>query len=305
MLGRHHHVGGAEKRIGPGREDPDVGLMPIDVKADLRANALADPVGLQLPDRIGPVHLLEIIEQSLGVFRDAKHPLPHRLANHRMPAALAQAPDHFLVGQHRTQRGAPVHRHVRLVGQPVLVDEATLLVLAQTLRNGQFVNGPGLLLIFIEIAIEKLQEDPLRPLVILVVRRGDFAIPIVAESQRFGLPAHVGDVIAGRLLRVRSGLDGMLLGGQPERIPAERMQDVEPFHALVAGHDIAGGVSLRVPDVQPLAAGIGKHIQDVVLRPGGVAVLRTERPVLRPIALPLPLNLTKIVTAFSFFHTLR
>jgi hypothetical protein len=33
---------------------------------------------------------------------------------------------------------------------------------------------------------------------------------------------------------VDAGLDRVLLGGQPERVPAHRVQDVEPLHALVA-----------------------------------------------------------------------
>ena len=38
-----------------------------------------------------------------------------------MPAALAHPADDLLVGQHGTQRGAPIHRRFELIGQPVLV----------------------------------------------------------------------------------------------------------------------------------------------------------------------------------------
>ena len=37
------------------------------------------------------------------------------------PPRSRLAVDHFLVGQHRAQRRAPVHRHLGLVRQPVVV----------------------------------------------------------------------------------------------------------------------------------------------------------------------------------------
>ena len=69
-----------------------------------------------------------------------------------MAAPLADAPDHFLVRQHGPQGRAPVHRHIRLVGQPVVVDELPLLVLAQALRDRQLLDRLGLLLGLIEVA---------------------------------------------------------------------------------------------------------------------------------------------------------
>ena len=62
-----------------------------------------------------------------------------------------------------------------------------------------------------------------------------------------------------------AGLDGVLLGGQAEGVPAHRMQHVEAAGAAVAGEDVRGGVTLRMPDVQARAAGIGEHVQDVML----------------------------------------
>ncbi len=69
-----------------------------------------------------------------------------------------------------------------------------------------------------------------------------------------------------------AGLDGVLLGGQAEGIPAHRMQHVEAAHPLVAGEDVGGGVAFRVADVQARAARVGEHVEDVELRLRGIEV---------------------------------
>ena len=63
-----------------------------------------------------------------------------------------------------------------------------------------------------------------------------------------------------------AGLDGVLLGGQAERIPAHRMQHVETLRAFVARENIRGGVTFRMPDVQARAARIRKHVENVKFR---------------------------------------
>ena len=83
--------------------------------------------------------------------------------------------------------------------------------------------------------------------------------------------------------RVRAGLDGVLLGGQAEGVPAHRVQHVEAAHPLVAGQDVGGGVALGMADVQAGAAGVGEHVEDVVLRLVG-DVRRAEGPVLQPVS---------------------
>ena len=74
-----------------------------------------------------------------------------------------------------------------------------------------------------------------------------------------------------------AGLDGVLLGGQAEGVPADRMQDVVAERAAIAGQNVRGGVAFRVPDMQPRAGRVGEHVEDVelgqLLRPGlGVAL---------------------------------
>ena len=101
MLGRQHHVRGAEQRVGARGEDAD--LAPGDrrrlVNVDLRALAAADPVALHGHRRLGPVERRQILEQAVGVARDAQHPLPHVLALDGDAAALAAPLADLLVGE--------------------------------------------------------------------------------------------------------------------------------------------------------------------------------------------------------------
>jgi hypothetical protein len=117
-----------------------------------------------------------------------------------------------------------------------------------------------------------LQEDPLRPAHVFGIGGGDFAVPIVGEAERFELAAEVLDVGGGGDRRVLAGLDGVLLGGQAERVVAHRVEHVVAGHALVAADDVGGGVTFRVADVQAGAARVGKHVEHVVFRLGGIEV---------------------------------
>jgi hypothetical protein len=114
--------------------------------------------------------------------------------------------------------------------------------------------------------VVELQENPLRPLEIIRVGRGEFARPVVAEAEAFDLALERGDVFLGRLARMLAGLDGVLLGGQAERVPAHRMQHVEALRAFVARQNVRGGVAFGMPDVQARAARIRKHVEDVKFR---------------------------------------
>ena len=116
VLGRQHHVGGAEQRVRPGGEDADACVAarrsaPIrNCKVHLRAFAAADPVPLHFLERIAPVDGVEVLQQPLGVGGDAQHPLAHRLADDREAADLALAVHDLLVGQHGAELLAPPDR---------------------------------------------------------------------------------------------------------------------------------------------------------------------------------------------------
>ena len=234
VLWRKHHVRRAEKRVAAGGVDGYlfVGASAAcqDTKVNQRAGGLADPVALHLLDALGPVERVEIPEKPLGVLGDLEHPLAHGLPDDRMVAALGPAVDHFFVRKYRAKRGAPIDRHLCDIGKPLLVE---------------------------------LLEDPLRPAVVLGIGRVDLAVPVVAEAERANLLAETVDVLLRRYRGMGACLDGVLLGGKAERVPAHRMKDVEPLHPLVAAEDVRRGISLGMADVQPCARRIREHVEAV------------------------------------------
>ena len=125
VLGREHHVGGAEERVGPGGEHVDLDVVVLlDRERDLGADAAPDPVALHELDRLGPVEQVEVGEQPLGVRGDAQHPLLQRALEHGMVAALAAAVGgDLLVGEHGAERRAPVDRRLVEVREAVRVDD--------------------------------------------------------------------------------------------------------------------------------------------------------------------------------------
>jgi hypothetical protein len=95
--------------------------------------------------------------------------------------ALGEAVNDLLVGEDSPERGAPVDRHVGAVR---------------------------------EAAVEELEEDPLRPLVVARVGGRDLALPVVREAERLELAAEAVDVGGGRDRGVRARLRGGSAAGE-------------------------------------------------------------------------------------------
>ena len=117
--------------------------------------------------------------------------------------------------------------------------------------------------------VEDLQEDPLRPPIERDVGGGHRAAGIVPEPEAVQLAPVVGDVRLGRDAGVLAGLHGVLLRGQTERVVAHGVQHVVAGHAQVARVDVGTDEAERVPNMQPVAARIGKHVEHEHLRPLG------------------------------------
>ncbi len=280
MLGRQHHVGGAEQGVRSGGEDGD-GLV-AQREVDARALAAADPVPLLQLDGLGPVQRVQVVDQPVGVGGDPHVPLAQPGLEDGEVAALGPAVGgDLLVGQYGAQPGAPVHRRVRGVRQPVLVQRVGPLGRGQSgpgaaagdltgavLEGGdQLGDRPGLLRVGVVPGVVDLQEDPLGPLVVVRVDRGERPALVVAQAQPAQLDLHVLDVGLGRDARVRAGLHGVLLGRQAEGVEAQGVQDVVAGHPLVAGEDVGGDVPERVSDVQARTGGVREHVHDELLGP--------------------------------------
>ena len=306
MFGSEHHVRRAKEGVGARREDANflcfarrrTAARRSQRKINFGALATADPVALHLLDRIRPLHLLQIIQQALGVSGDAQHPLPQRHAHHVMAAALRFAVYHLFVGQHSSQGGAPVHRHFGLVGQAlaVLVEANRLLaLLLHGLRDRQLGDRPAALPGGVVPGVKELQENPLCPFEIVRICRIDFPIPVVAEAQHLDLATKLSDVLPGSFAGMRAGvLNRVLLRGQAKGVPAHRVQHIVAAHPAVAHQDVGRRVTFGVADVQARPRGVRKHIEDVEL--GLVrCVGRTEGLVHFPEALPPWLDLLGLI----------
>ncbi len=200
---------------------------------DFGALGPADPVGLHDPDRLGPFDAGEV-EQLVGVLRGAQVPLVQLAlldARAAAPAVAVRALD--LLARQRPVVGAPVDRRLGAVGEP---------------------------------GLEEPQEDPLVPAVVVGVAGDDLALPVERGAHRAQLAPHVVDVLQRPRARVDLVLDRGVLGRQPERVEADRQEDVLAVHAVEAGQRVGRGLDVPVPDVQ-VARRVRVHRQQVVLGP--------------------------------------
>ena len=175
----------------------------------------------------------------------------------------------------------------------------------------QFGDRAGPAELGIEPGVVDLQEDPLGPLVVVDVGGGEATPRVVAQPESSELAPEVDDVGLGAGARVGSGLDGVLLGGQPERIETQRVQHITAGHPEVAGVDVGRDVAERVPDMQTLTGRIGEHVLDEHLVDGQCRAVgggqRADRvghversaglPLLLPAALDVPGELGGVAVA--------
>ena len=327
VLGGDDHEGRAEQRVGARRVDVEGVEGGADrartghVEAHGRALRAADPVALHRAHLLGPIDRVEVVGEALTVGGDAHHPLAQVALEDRVVAALgATVRGDLFIRQNRAQAGAPVDGGLGHVGEAVGVDDLRLsraverVVVGAVLRanlaglklgdqlgnrTGRALGAVGGRRVGIEPRVEDLQEDPLRPVDVFDVGRRKGAARVVGQAHAAQLAAHIRDVLVRRDSRVLTGLDGVLLGGQAERIVAHRVQDVVALHAAVARERIGRDVTQRVTHVQALTRGVGEHVENEVGLAGGQrasqftrGVVRIERAQLLPAVLPLRLDLT-------------
>ena len=286
MFRREHHVGGAVKRVRSRGEYPD--FFVVDLKIDFRAFASADPISLEQLDSLRPIEAFKFINQSLRVSGNAQHPLPHRPPDDWKSADFAFAINHFFVRQNGAKLRTPVHQHIGNVS------EANFIRILAAISLDRL--GP--VRFRIEPRIINLEKDPLRPFEVTRIGGVDFTVPIIGETDPLQLRFEFRDVLAGGDGRMLAALDRVLLGRQPERVPAHRMEDIEPAHPFVTRDDVGGRIAFRMSDVQTGAARIRKHIEHVEFRLGRIEVFLArircvKNLALIPDGLPLGLNLVE------------
>ena len=260
MLRRNDHIGCTEQGVGTGGIDPE--LMPLrGFKIHLCAGGTTDPVSLLGLDALDVVHILQTVQQLLGILGDSQHPLGLFLPHHRRAAALAHALDYFLVGKHALAAGAPVHGHGRLIRQSVFVE---------------------------------LEENPLGPLIIIGVRGIDDPIPVEGIAQHMELTGKVLDILPGYDGRMDMVFDCKVLGGQTKGVEADGEQYVFALHALFPGNGVHCRVGTGMPYMQTCAGGVGKLHQCIeffLIR----AVFRGKHLAVSPDLLPFLFDGSKII----------
>ena len=150
-VGGDDHERGTEQGVRASGEHTDRLVAPIDAEVDVGALGSSDPVALHGEDAIGPVALepVHVVEQTLGVVGDLEVPLIELTLGDDGATTVAAAVLDLLVGQHGLVVGAPVGPRVLAVGQPLL---------------------------------EELQEEPLGPVVVLLVGGVQSLAPVEGDA---------------------------------------------------------------------------------------------------------------------------
>ena len=232
MLRGKNHICHAVERIGAGCENGEF-VARGGSKINFRAGGTADPVFLLCLHALGIIHEIEIVDEAIRIRGDFKHPLRLDFMHHRAAAAFTHAFHDFLIGKNTFAGGAPVDGHLFFIGETVL---------------------------------EELQENPLRPFVIIRVCGVDFTGPIKRNTQRADLLLKACNVLLRYLGRMHMVFDGIIFSGQAESVPTDRVEDIISLHSALSCDNIESRVRAWMAHVQSLTGGIRKFHQRVVLR---------------------------------------
>ena len=219
-----------------------------------------------------------------------------------MPAPFAQSINDFFVGQHGTQRRTPIHKRLALICQTIAVliqRDRVFALQGDFIRDRQLRDRASDLCFDVEPGVIKNYENLLSPANVGFVSCRDAAVPIVAEPQHLQLASELLDVAIRLHSRMFAGANRVLFGRQPERIEPHRMQDAVAAHPREPRNNISRRVTFGVTDVQPVAAGVGEHIEDVSFFAALAQVwFRSgrERFVLFPISLPAGFDFGRVVS---------
>jgi hypothetical protein len=161
----------------------------------------------------------------------------------------------------------------------------------------QVGHGLGLLRLPVEETVEELQEDPLCPFVVPGFTGTHFAVPVEAEANVVELAAEVVDVLRRAHRRVNAMLQGVLFGGQAKGVVSHGVQHVESLQPFKPAVNVAGDVAKGMPHMEPGPAGVGKHIEHIILGLGAL-IAHPVGPGGDPLRLPFFLYRTEVVFHF-------
>ena len=145
-----------------------------------------------------------------------------------------------------------------------------------------------------ESLLKKLEEDPLRPLVVVLVRRVDNAVPVKRKSYALKLRRKLLNVSVGEYSRVSVEFDRGVLRRKSERVESDGEKNVVAVHSALSRYDLKSRIRLDVSDVHSRARRVRKLNERVEFLL--VALVRgIECAFFFPALLPLLLNCFKFV----------
>src|SRR6476469_7596227 len=182
MFGSDDEIRRAENRVRPGGEDTNhfTAAALLYRERELSAFGAPNPVTLRSLCCLRPVESVEVREQTLSVVTDPEEPLAQETLFDQRVATLARAADNLLVGENRLAARTPVDGRLLLVSQALL---------------------------------EELEENPLRPFVIIGIRSRELLGPVDHQARPLKLPLEVGDVLRNQVHRVLTDLLRIVLAG--------------------------------------------------------------------------------------------
>ena len=313
-----YHKGNAKHRIGTCGKDGKFKITVFYLKLHFSTFRTANPVLLCFLQRIRPVNAVQSVEQTLCISRHTQTPLAHFLLHHRITATFTHAVHHFVISQHRTQFGTPVHHCFAQISNAVVHQHFLLLFFVHCLpfvgrklqflaashvqvrravgfeMSHQFADRASLLTFVAVVASKHLLESPLRPVIIFRVTSTYLAVPVEREPDFIQLFAVAVDIVDRCDSRMLSRLDGILLSRQTVSIVSHRIEYIEALQSFVAGINVRSNVSQRVTHMQSRTRRIREHIQDIkfLLR---FVFRNLVGLVLHPPFLPLLFNFPEIV----------
>ena len=261
MLGRHDHKSNAKERVRPCGIDFDLLIYAVEGEVYKSAGGLADPVDLLQLDVLGIIHIIQALQQLFGIIGDP------------------QIPDHL------GQLDDIAVADIALTALAVLIGQNDLAVRA--------VIDQRLVPEYQTVLIE-LEEDPLGPVIIILIRCINGPVPVKGKPYFSELVREFLNIDIRDDTGMCIGLDRVILSGQTESVEADGKQDVIALHPPLSGDDFDTGIGFDMADVHARAAWIREFHQSVKFRLL-TEVLCLEQLGIFPFLLPLGFYLLKII----------
>ena len=193
MFRSEHHKRRTIKRIRTGRIYRDGFRSAVYLKINLCAIGFTDPVGLHFLNLFGPIELIQIVQESVRILGDPKHPLTEIFLGNFRAATFTLAVDNLFIGKPGLTGRTPINRHLLFISKAVL---------------------------------KHLYKDPLRPFIKIRIRGVDLTVPIINRCDLIDLSFDIIDIVLCGNRRMNAHLDGIILCGKSECIPSHGMDQI-------------------------------------------------------------------------------